>query len=280
MKRIAYILVWANALLLGACTDLLEMDDIYVGEVETKAGNWETVEVKLETAGTLAEKLGDKKDVVEKLIISGLFDADDVVAMRVLPKLQAIDMKDVTIVGSEKVYHSTINGIASKLSDNAIGDFMFNGMHLTEIVLPSNIVSIGAVAFGADHPYFFSNDNTFETIVIPETVASIGNAAFRGCSKLNAIVIPERVKILGSEVLRGCSALKDVILPTSLEQIPSFMFDGCSSLEAVAIPQGVKNIENGAFSNCTALKEILLPSGLESLGAAFTNSGASIYIYT
>lgn len=270
MKNFIYILCCVSTLFLSSCTNLMDLETLQLEDVKTRNENWETIEIVLESSGTLSEKLGDKAAVVEKLILSGPFDADDVTTLRSLPKLQSLNMKDVTIVGGDKTYHCP-SGIVSRLMDNAIGDFMFNGMKLSEIILPSNIVSIGAIAFGAD--YGLDSHQTFETIVIPETMKSIGDAAFRGCKKLRAITLPEQVKEFGTEIFHGCRSLEDVKLPSHMESIPSHMFGACSSLEHIEIPQSVKRIEDGAFGGCTALKNISLPSKLEYIRGAFSNSG-------
>ena len=271
MRNFIYILISISFLCLSSCMNLMDLENPQVEDVKTRNANWETVEIVLETPGILSKKLGDKAAVVEKLIISGSFDADDVTTLRALPNLQSLNMRDVTIVGGNKTYHTTINGIVSKLKDNAIGDYMFNGMKLSEIILPSNIVSIGAIAFGADNG--LDSHQTFETIVIPETVKSIGDAAFRGCKKLRAIILPEQVKEFGKEIFHGCCSLEEVTLPSFMESIPGFMFHGCSSLEHIEIPQDVKRLENSAFAGCLALKSISLPSKLEYIGGAFWDSG-------
>lgn len=264
MRNFIYFIISVSTWCLSSCTNLMDLETLQLEDVKTRNANWETVEIVLETSGTLSEKLGDKAAVVEKLILSGPFDADDVTTLRSLPKLQSLNMRNVIIVGG-KSYHSTINGIVSKLEDNAIGDYMFYGMKLSEIILPSDIASIGSNAFQGHH--------TFATIVIPETVKSIGDAAFCQCKNLRTIILPDQVKELGSEIFIECRSLEYVKLPSYVESIPSLMFSDCSSLEYVELPQSVKRIEDRAFGGCTALKNISLPSKLEYIRGAFYNSG-------
>lgn len=82
MRNFIYILISISFLCLSSCMNLMDLENPQVEDVKTRNANWETVEIVLETPGILSKKLGDKAAVVEKLIISGSFDADDVTTLR------------------------------------------------------------------------------------------------------------------------------------------------------------------------------------------------------
>ena len=69
-------------------------------------------------------------------------------------------------------------------------------------------------------------------MTIPNSVTSIGIAAFSGCG------------------------LTSVTIPDSITSIGAWAFDYCSSLTSVAIPNSVTNIGNGAFGNCSSLTDV------------------------
>ena len=83
--------------------------------------------------------------------------------------------------------------------------------------------------------------------VIPDSVTSIGDGAFRYCSGLASVIIPEGVTSIGDEAFYGCSSLTKVIIPESVTSIGNKAFYGCSSLTKVIIPESVTSIGNEVF---------------------------------
>ncbi|MBQ3066901.1 MAG: leucine-rich repeat protein [Clostridia bacterium] len=130
-----------------------------------------------------------------------------------------------------------------------------------DVVIPSTyngkpVVSIGARAF--------ENDN-LQNVTIPNSVTSIYDRAFTGCSNLQSITIPNSVTYLDYGVFDGCLALITVALPNGIESIPVSTFVDCSNLQYVTIPNSVTSIGNTAFSNCTKLQSITMPQGVTTI---------------
>ena len=130
-----------------------------------------------------------------------------------------------------------------------------------DVVIPSTyngkpVVSIGARAF--------ENDN-LQNVTIPNSVTSIYDRAFTGCSNLQSITIPNSVTYLDYGVFDGCLALITVALPNGIESIPVSTFVDCSNLQNVTIPNSVTSIGNTAFSNCTKLQSITMPQGVTTI---------------
>lgn len=103
--------------------------------------------------------------------------------------------------------------------------------------------------------YAFNNSN-IQTIVVPETVISIGRCAFNGCKELKEIIIPDNVRFIKSECFRGCESLHRVKLSDGLIRIEERAFERCVSLTAIIIPDNVDVVESGVFSGCNSLEEI------------------------
>ncbi|MDY3845791.1 MAG: leucine-rich repeat domain-containing protein [Eubacteriales bacterium] len=77
----------------------------------------------------------------------------------------------------------------------------------------------------------FENTNIL-TCIIPDTVTTIGYAAFRGCSSLSHISIPDSITDIQQDVFYKCTALSEVYLGHGLQNILARAFldlsDNCS----------------------------------------------------
>ncbi len=94
-------------------------------------------------------------------------------------------------------------------------------------------------------------------MTIPNSVTSIGNSAFWGCSGLTSVTIPNSVTSIGNSAFRNCSGLTSVTIPNSVTSIGGHAFYNCSSLTSVTIPNSVTTIGDSAFSGCTGLTSVI-----------------------
>ena len=92
--------------------------------------------------------------------------------------------------------------------------------------------------------------------MIGNSVTSIGEWAFYGCSSLTSVVIPNSVTSIGSFAFYCCSGLTSVVIPNSVTSIGSYAFSGCSGLTSLTIGSGVESIGKQAFANCSELTEV------------------------
>ena len=97
--------------------------------------------------------------------------------------------------------------------------------------------------------------------VIPNSVTSIGDGAFRGCSGLTELTLPNSVTSIGDCAFYGCSGLTELTLPNSVTSIGDCAFYGCSGLTELILPNSVTSIGNYAFSDCSGLEKITVDRG-------------------
>ena len=100
----------------------------------------------------------------------------------------------------------------------------------------------------------------------PESVTTIGNSAFSGCSSLTSISIPNSVTSIGEEAFDNCSSLTSVTIGNSVTSIGDYAFYNCSSLTSISIPNSVTSIGYSAFNGCSSLTSITIGESVKSIG--------------
>ncbi len=110
-------------------------------------------------------------------------------------------------------------------------------------------------------------------VVLPDTVTSIGQSAFLGCTALTSFEAG-KITAIPDAAFSGCTALTDVKLPEGLTEIGYRAFSGCKALTAVSIPTTVEKIYHYAFADCTALTSFGVKSDLSVYANAFSGCTA------
>jgi len=126
-------------------------------------------------------------------------------------------------------------------------------------IIPNSVTSIGQIAF--------YGCTGLTSIEIPNSVTRIGDEAFFGCSGLTSITIPNRVTSIGEGAFSDCSGLTSITIPNSVTSIGDETFFGCSGLTSITIPNSVTSIGNYAFYRCSALTSIEIPNSVTSIGS-------------
>ena len=107
------------------------------------------------------------------------------------------------------------------------------------------------ILFNKDKSRIVSFRNQKQTsYVIPNSVTSIGDNAFYGCSSLVEVVIPNSVTDIGDRAFSSCTSLSSIVIPDSVTSIGGGAFLDCSSLVSIVIPDSVTSIGNFAFDDC------------------------------
>ena len=98
--------------------------------------------------------------------------------------------------------------------------------------------------------YAHSSNQELTTVVLPETVTSVGYAAYSGCENLKKVTISRTVRAIGGCAFSGCVSLTEVTIPDSVTSIGAKAFQDCPALLRInyegtmrkweAIPKGNK----------------------------------------
>ncbi len=115
-------------------------------------------------------------------------------------------------------------------------------------------------------PWYSSHDS-ITLVNIGNSVTSIGNNAFHGCSSLTSVTIGNSVTSIGNRAFEYCSGLTSVTIGNSVISIEDYAFSGCSSLSSVTIPNSVTSIGNNAFAFCSSLTSVTIGNSVISIGS-------------
>ena len=166
----------------------------------------------------------------------------------------------------------------------SIGEFAFTlGAYVHSIYIGSSVKKIGYEAFRragvSTHGLSINIPNSVDTIgdaaflecwtltsvSFGNSLKYIGNQAFEHCSDLTSVTIPNNVTYIGGYAFRNCINLKSVSISNSVKEIRTSTFQGCNSLTSVSIPNSVETIENHAFTSCNSLTSVNIPASVTSI---------------
>ena len=187
---------------------------------------------------------------------------------------------------------TSLTSVTIPNSVTSIGGSAFsNCSSLTSITIPNSVTTIGGDAFQndtnivtvvvmPDNPVYDSRNgcnaiietasNTLifgcKATIIPNSVTSIGNGAFWGCSSLTSITIPNSVTSIGDDAFNWCTSLTSITIPNSVTSIGDGAFIWCTSLTNVTIPNSVTSIGDYTFYGCTSLTNATIPDSVIYIG--------------
>ena len=133
----------------------------------------------------------------------------------------------------------------------AIGESAFSQRNITSITFPNSITSVGRAAF-----YCCS---LLDSVVLPEKVTVIGDMLFANCTSLRRVVIPEGLTLIDNSAFNSCYSLDSLIIPNSVTRIEDWAFALCKGLTYVEMSRGLTYVGRGAFGDCSALNTVIIP---------------------
>ena len=166
---------------------------------------------------------------------------------------------DVTEIGDEAFTGTSIRSMDFNYALKKIGNRAFANTPLKEISFQNKVESIGNEAF--------YGCNLEQELLFSETLRSIGDRAFDGQRGISGhLTIPESVASVGEGAFRGTS-IATVFISGKMTTLESSVFANCNLLDVVYIPDNITNINSSAFQNCSSLKNLRLSQNIEEIGS-------------
>ena len=189
----------------------------------------------------------------------------------------------VVSIGYEILYGATYSGDESNWENNVL----YIGNHL---IKANSISGEYAVKPGtksiADCAFYCCSELT--GIILPESMAGIGNRAFDNCSELISMEIPENVIRIGDYAFKACPHLTDINVVAdnpafcsengvlyNKEKTEIVRFPQGKPDTRFSIPNGVTSIANGAFADCWQLTGVIM-NGVTSIGNEAFNTCSAL----
>lgn len=159
--------------------------------------------------------------------------------------------------------------------DKAKGTITDCDKSVTEAVIPTEIEGITVTSIGCA----FHSCTSLASVMIPNSVTSIGDYAFSNCTSLTSIEIPASVTSIGNSPFVRCTGLTGINVAESnayyssdcgvlfnKEKTTLISYPAGKTNTSYEIPSGVTSIDSCAFADCTGLTSVTISDSVTSLG--------------
>ena len=118
---------------------------------------------------------------------------------------------------------------------------------------------------------------TIPSIIDGYMVTQIGPSAFMSCG-ITSVEIPDTITTIRNLAFSGCTELSTITIPTSVTNIGMYVFQECNKLSSVNLLSENIVIDSTALDECPNLSCIFVPN--ETVAANISNALPSITIKT
>lgn len=174
-----------------------------------------------------------------------------------------------------------------------VDGWAFQSCKIKNLVIPDTVKIVGNSAFsecpllesvefkGDDvilGDWSFGNNPALKSVVLPRGQKSLdASAIFRTAGQLESIVLPDTVDTIGAGVFEGCKRLKNVHFGKSLRRGNFRAFAGCAQLEEIHFPKSLEKLGPETFLNCKSLRRVIFDGNAPSFSNAREHFGRDIY---
>lgn len=137
----------------------------------------------------------------------------------------------------------------------------FSNSCFETVELPKNLTAITKKLFSEEKK--LTSEKTLTSIVIPDSVTEIGEAAFGSCNRLEHIVLPKNLTRIGAHAFACCCELKELELPDNVTEIGEAAFVFCP-MQKIKLPTKISCLAKRVFEH-TNLTELEIPANISTI---------------
>lgn len=157
-----------------------------------------------------------------------------------------------------------------------VGYSAFFNAQMTKMTGPSTLLSIEQESFRGDG----MSGNSLVTLDFSRCtkLTKISSTSFYDNFILSTVLLPEGLKVIGDAAFQNCYSIVNLVIPNSVETIQGNAFLMLSEMvphqmKTVVLGKGIKNINGDAFGNCDKIREIW---SLNPVPGTLANSGFEV----
>ena len=139
---------------------------------------------------------------------------------------------------------------------------------IQSVTIPESVTSIGRAAF--------MNCTGLTSLTIKGVATSIGAVAFSTCTSLTSLSLVGSFQTIGEHAFASCNSLTSLSLTCDVQEIGDYAFVTCNSLTSLSLTGDIQEIGDYAFYSCPSLKTVALPKSLTSIGLLAFGSCTSL----
>ena len=108
----------------------------------------------------------------------------------------------------------------------------------------------------ADKTPFYGIKSQITSFALGVDVENIPAYLCDGMDKISSLMIPNSVTTIGQNAFNGCSSLTSLDIPNNVQTIGENAFRDCSSIKSISVGKNIASIGNNAFTSCTSLESV------------------------
>ena len=213
--------------------------------------------------------------------VSKIDDIDNYAIVSFVATSNTVQIKETS--AGFRITQAIIGNYSPEIPGDTPGKYGTCGENITWI-LKNGVLTISGTGPMENHDLgsasCFIDKSSITSIIIGDSITSIGNCAFWSCESLTSVTIGNSVTSIGEYAFATCTRLTAVTIPNSVISISKGAFENCYGLSSIEIPNSVTSIGENAFLCPNLTTVFCTPQVPPTIGSGiFSNRSSILTIY-